>query len=329
MATPVDTAMADDRPAKQTIRRDLWLDVIKRRAQSKPDNVYLYATLAGAEGLDIALLIEEGLIDVTETGAIKEASLTVAVAIESNSEARSKLQGKYFGLEVLPEPFENLINGSSLIRYPSGKNLNIWQSLVVNLDLNDPLRLELDDGKLVLPLIENLVKVATIQRDRSHQDGWTLLLTLHSSLLVQTAETRAAVCQDLATLMEQNFAHSADYAGTFSAIVGSAPDAEYFESLCTVRGEDDDPETERLRQRTLLMLVPKLIVDGAASMGWSVTEGPSAFYGGGGDAPMATWVLDFALTAKAGASARIAASLASVGRAAISIDKDGSKVTLP
>ena len=99
--------------------------------------------------------------------------------------------------------------------------------------------------------------------------------------------------------------------------------------LCTVRGEDDDPETERLRQRTLLMLVPKLIVDGAASMGWSVTEGPSAFYGGGGDAPMATWVLDFALTAKAGASARIAASLASVGRAAISIDKDGSKVTLP
>ena len=56
MATPVDTAMADDRPAKQTIRRDLWLDVIKRRAQSKPDNVYLYATLAGAEGLDIALL---------------------------------------------------------------------------------------------------------------------------------------------------------------------------------------------------------------------------------------------------------------------------------
>ena len=90
MATPVDTAMADDRPAKQTIRRDLWLDVIKRRAQSKPDNVYLYATLAGAEGLDIALLIEEGLIDVTETGAIKEASLTVAVAIGSNFVYASK-----------------------------------------------------------------------------------------------------------------------------------------------------------------------------------------------------------------------------------------------
>ena len=109
--------------------------------------------------------------------------------------------------------------------------------------------------------------------------------------------TRAAVCQDLATLMEQNFAHSADYAGTFSAIVGSAPDAEYFESLCTVRGEDDDPETERLRQRTLLMLVPKLIVDGAASMGWSVTEGPSAFYGGGGGGPPGGGGLSFAPTA--------------------------------
>lgn len=328
MATPVDNAMADDRPAKQTVRRDLWLDVIRRRAPTRHDNVPLYVTLAGAEGFDIALLVEEGIIELTENGAIADASKSVAIAIESNSDARSQLLSKFFGLEVLPGPFENLIHGASLIRYPTGKNLEIWRSLVINLDLNDPLKLELDGEDLVLPLIENLVKVATMQRDNAHQDGWTLLLTLHSALVVQSAQVKDAVCGALAKIMEENFSHSDVYAAKFVERVGSTPDASYFGSLCTIRGEYDDPATEVLRQRTLLMLVPKFIVDAAASLGWSVTVGSSAFYGGEGDAPMATWVLDFAPTAKASASARIAASLASVGQTAISIASDGSKAAL-
>lgn len=327
MTLPVSSAMSDDRPAKQAVRKEFWLDAIKRRASKRPENVPLYVTLAGAEGRDIDLLVDEGFIDLTETGAISESSAGVAIAIESNSDARSSLLGKFFGLEVLHESYENLIRGPSLIRFPGGKDLNIWRSVVINLDLNEPLILDMDDDRLQLPLVEKLIKVATIQRDKAHPDGWTLLLTLHSALLV-SSDARAATCVELARVMRENFAHSEAFATTFGSLVGFDPDALYFESLCTLRGEKDDPASETLRQKTLLLLVPKLIVDAAASLGWSVVVSRSAYYGGEGDAPMTTWVLDFGPTAKAGAAGRIALALASLGKDTMSIQKDGTLVEL-
>lgn len=315
--------MAEDRPAKRTVRRDIWLEVIRRRASNRPDDVPLYVTLAGAEGLDIDLLVNEGIVKVTETGAIADTSQRAIVAIESNSDARSRLLHKRPGLEVLPEKFENLLRGTSRIRYPEGRHISVFRPLVLNLDLNDPLLLVLDENSLQCPLVESLVKVATMQRDGPHDQGWSLLLTLHGAIVVTDAAAREAICIELAQVMAHNFSASEKYASRFEKFFGLRPGAGWFEALCTLRGEEDDPSTEGLRQKAMLLLVPKLIVDRSASMGWAINVASSAYYGGGGDAPMVTWAIDFAPTTAAGASARIAASLASVGDVALAIDDDG------
>jgi hypothetical protein len=288
----------------------------------------LYLTLAGAEGHDISLLVEEGLIRLTETGAIHESSLGAVVAIESRSEARSRLLQKFAGLEVLPDPYESLIGGNSMIRFPNGRNLDIWRSVVVNLDLNEPFEVKMVNENLEVPLLGRITKVATIQRTDAHDDGWTLLLTLHSTLLVDASE-KLAVCASLESIMDSNMSAASPFADTFTELVGTSPSASHFQSVCTQRGDDDDSGTEVLRQRTLLLLVAKLIVDNSASMGWSVSLERSAYYGGGSEAAMATWVLDFRPTVKAGAANRIVASLSAFGGSAVTIGPDGTISPLP
>ncbi|MDZ7734536.1 MAG: hypothetical protein U5R31_16940 [Acidimicrobiia bacterium] len=272
--------MADDRPSKQTVRQSIWLDVVKRRAPARSADVPLYVTLPGAEGFDIQLLVDEGLLALTETGAISEGSKNVVVAIECKSDARAQLLEKFYGLEVLPERFENLIRGRRRIAYPDGRHLSIWRSLVVNLDLNDPLHLTLDHGNLACPLVEHyLVKVATMQREVPHEAGWSLLLTLHGTILVDSKQL-TSVCSALAKILDENMKSSEEYATNFAELVGKEADADWLADLCTVKGDADGRNNEEMRQRVILMLVPKLIVEHLTGMGWNVTIGRSAFYGG-------------------------------------------------
>jgi len=329
MPTSVDAAMADDRPAKQAVRRGMWLDALKRRASTRSGEVPLYVTLAGAEGRDIDMMVDEGLIELTETGAIASKSLRTVIAIESNSDARSQLLEKFYGLEVLPDRFESLIRGDSQIRYPTGRDIEVWRSAVINLDLNQPLVIEQrGDDSVACGLIENVVKIATIQRSTPQEGGWSLLLTLHGALLVRDAEERTKVSRALAHILEVNFAASSAFAERFVGLTGAQPDADWLEGICTIRGTDDDPATEAHRQLTLLMLVPKLIVDRTAGMGWAISVTESAHYGGQGDAPMVTWSIDFSPTSSAGTSGRIASALSSVGNSVSLIEVDGTKVAV-
>ena len=91
---PVDQAMNQERAEKLAIRA-LWLEEVKSIAEQYPDSeVPWYLTLSGAEGRDIKLLIDEGLISLTEVGSIVEKDQHKVVAVENNNESVLQLQKK-------------------------------------------------------------------------------------------------------------------------------------------------------------------------------------------------------------------------------------------
>src|SRR5262245_37762567 len=90
---PVDQAMVEGRPAKQAMR-NLWLDIAKECNQTTPDTIPLYLTLSGAEGHDIQRLIDEGILELTETRSVATGHQSKVVAIEHNPLAVLHLQKK-------------------------------------------------------------------------------------------------------------------------------------------------------------------------------------------------------------------------------------------
>src|SRR4051812_9831469 len=93
----VDDAMAADRPQKSAVR-GLWLEVAIHYSNAYSDDEYpLFLTLSGAEGRDIRLLIDHGLVEVTETGAIAAATKHRVIAVESSGRAAAELQKSFPG----------------------------------------------------------------------------------------------------------------------------------------------------------------------------------------------------------------------------------------
>ena len=115
---PVDIAMAEDRLEKRTIR-SLWLDEVKEVARQFPESeVPWYLTLSGAEGRDIQLVIDEGLLSLTEVNSIAEKDQGKIVAVEQNNLAIATLQRKFIGLRIKEVPFHSLIRGEELFKWP-------------------------------------------------------------------------------------------------------------------------------------------------------------------------------------------------------------------
>lgn len=113
----VDAAMAEERPAKRTVR-SLWLVEHALYDALYPNNDPLLVTLCGEEAREIRMLIEVGLIKLTEVGAIASESQDRVVAIERNPRAVLKLQKQYPGLKIIQQDFRALIGGDSLRRFP-------------------------------------------------------------------------------------------------------------------------------------------------------------------------------------------------------------------
>lgn len=84
---PIDHAMEEDRNDKVQLRQ-LWVEKIKWYQQNYPgENEYLYLTLPGRDGKDLAALREAGLIAVTETGALTSDSQGKFAAVERDAQA--------------------------------------------------------------------------------------------------------------------------------------------------------------------------------------------------------------------------------------------------
>ena len=73
--------------------RGIWVDEIAEEHASGGDaSVPLYLTLPGARGGDIAALVERGILELADNGAIKEPERLSVVAIENSPLAVVELQ---------------------------------------------------------------------------------------------------------------------------------------------------------------------------------------------------------------------------------------------
>ena len=101
----VDAAMADERPAKQTVR-NLWLEQAQHFDELYPqDDVPLYLTLSGAEARDIRLLAEHNLIKLTEVGGIAAESQDRIVAVERSLKCSFEITKAVAGFKDSPTRF--------------------------------------------------------------------------------------------------------------------------------------------------------------------------------------------------------------------------------
>jgi hypothetical protein len=275
---PVDEAMRSDRPAKTAIRRK-WLEVLREVVTHEPPRP-VYLTLAGAEGKDVQLLIDENLISLTETGAIAEESANFCVAVESSLPAVAELQRRYPGLRILRQNIQGVLRGESLLSYPGGDDRLNCQAHVVNLDLQATLDGQIANGDAPFPILRWIEKFGTLHLECPFRD-WHLLLTLNAS--VQWPDD---VCRWVCDFLRENFATVTEFRARAAQIL----DPEIFQTIENGGSVSFGTLHLSLRQRLLLVLIPKAIGNYLCSQGWDLTTQFSAEYSGTGDAPMVTYI---------------------------------------
>lgn len=283
MTRAVDSAMEEERPEKVRVR-SLWLEKLRSyRAAYPHDDVPLYLTLSGAHARDVQLLIRDGLIKVTEVGAIETSDQGVAVAIESNANAVWELQRRIPGLKILEQPFENLIRSGRLTVFPQGEHVRLCQARVINLDLNEPVKFDDVDGELIFPPLQWVRKLCVLHVERRLE--WCLLLTLHGEALWESAETKS-----IASFLGENFSREAAFAAASRHVLGEELYSRIVDGTIPAAKRLDVPEQQKL----LMLYVPKRIAQIAHEYGWRAETVHNLRYGGTANrAPMVTWVIDF------------------------------------
>ncbi len=171
---PVDQAMAINHQEKYSIRK-LWLEeIIKAEEEGYDDQYPLYLTLPGSAGIEIGLLIENGILRTTETGAILEDDAHKIVAVESSKKAQVELLKQYPGINVLKMSIKDLMRGESPLKFSNNKNeVTFCKAKIINLDLNEPIKIDESINEIKIPVIEWIKKFCLFHRE----DGidWSLL----------------------------------------------------------------------------------------------------------------------------------------------------------
>jgi hypothetical protein len=317
-ARPVDLAMTAERPEKAVVRQ-LWIEKIAAHYQKKKNEnstERLYLTLCGAEGRDLDMLVDQGIIERTETGSLTRDSAQMVAAIENSALAVSHLLRKFPGLKVHPQSYESLLHGSNPTRFPQGINEELCRSRVINLDLNSPLLAEESNDRIRFPLMDFIHKFSTIHIAGEKWD-WSLLLTLHGEL-----PWGEPIWKFVTNYLLQNFKDVPEFMEAASEILGKdvadALKKKNIEVLCAA---------EDAHQRLLLALVPKLIAEKLREQRWSIDVDWSFSYGGSSSAPMVTWAIDFSRAPQEATPAQIYAdNVARILERAGAIDADGNKI---
>jgi hypothetical protein len=283
MPPNVHTAMADNRPEKQTMR-GLWVEEFAAAAEpSRGAPVYL--TLAGAEGRDIKALADAGLIRLTESGAIEAADADKIVAIEGDEEAFLQLIGTFEGLDARRARVEHLLRSESALAWPDGREREIFRAPVVNFDFDGSLLVTVRDHQLVFPQLTWVRKVAEIQA-QPPQGEWCLLLTFQGQIQ-WPEEVEAGVIK----LLADNFANTEGFSDLAARLVGD----DAFAAIADGSGEPRLSElSSRTQQCILMTLVPKKMLQLMRGHGWRIETKRNICYGGSGSrAPMVSFVFRF------------------------------------
>ncbi len=260
---PIDQAMSNTRPAKDTIRR-LWVEQANERsAEAKKLDIPLYFTLPGAAGLDVQALIDEELVRLNESGGIHDDDTNLIVALESDMRAYGQLKSRFPGLAVQNLRVEELL-GKHPDWYPTAKIKKLCRAAVVNLDFNGPLKVA-DDGSIKsIMLVEKFARMHEGNVDRLVAP-WALCITYRA--LIAGDPTR--VHDQQAFLLDQ-VSHSEELKATIEAAAPWLLEADY----------DLSAENDEIRlQRSLGCLVPALIIRAVGHHGWRVTAAHIVRYG--------------------------------------------------
>jgi hypothetical protein len=277
--------MGEDRPEKKTVRR-LWTDLVTEvegQGGSVPPPLYL--TLSGASGKDIEVLVERGLVQRTETGAIDPQHQHKFIAVESNSNAVLTLQRKFPGLKILEVSFPNLVRSASPTAWPDKQDQEFCRARVINLDLNATLVAADQEGQVVFPLLSVVRKLGQIH-GLSPQLDWHLCLTLHGEIHWNEDVGRA-----MQEFLVENCGREPEFAKAVRKLLGDA----LFDQVTNLSVKDLHGLNVPEQQKLLMVLVPKKIAQLVLDQGWRLATLKNLRYGGtSGRAPMVTWVLHFA-----------------------------------
>jgi len=246
------------------------------------DDVPLYLTLGGAEGRDIHLLAEQGIIHLTEVGGLAELSQRRVVAVESSPMAVATLQRKLPGLKILEIAIGALVRGEGPTTFPTGEHEYCCRARIINLDLNSMLTPKTDNGHITFPVLTWIRKFSQLHAKRPRVN-WTLLLTLHGEI-----KWDAVTAKSVEQFLAENFRREPEFAAKCNGLLGDA----LYQAI--VAGTSDFSTLSRTTQQKVLMaFVPKKLAQITQSDGWRVDTRRNIYYGEEGEAPMVTWVLDF------------------------------------
>lgn len=310
----VDVAMAAAHPAKTAIRRQ-WLSLLKE-LQISSDEFPTYLTLSGAEGRDIQLLIEAGLIATTETGAIAPVSENYCVAVENSAMAVLELQRRFPGLRIISQNIQSLLRGESILTYPErGEHRTCCQAHVINLDLQATFAGTLVNGAPHFPVLLWIEKFGALHVEAGHKQ-WYLLLTLNG-----TVEWPTDVSGWGTQFLRDNFNAVPEFRTHCERILGA--------EVCRKIQQDECVDFSALdlaaRQRLLLAFVPKAIIERLYHQSWRVVTLFNNEYTGAGGAPMVTYIFEMQKADRFSAPERlyrgaVAGCLDNVGR----VQNDGT-----
>ncbi len=284
---PVDQAMACDRLEKRAIR-NLWLERVKSIAEEYPNSEFpWYLTLSGGAGRDIQILIDEGLIDVTEVGSISEKDQDKIVAVESSSSAVLQLQQRFAGLKIREVAFQDLIGGNEQFSWPRSDDEPLCRAHIVNLDLNNPLKGIPENGDVIFPVISWIRKLCQLHAKPPRND-WTLCLTLHGEV-VWPEEVKVWTKK----FLEENLTRVPEFAQDCKEffgrqLFGLVKDSDVLNFTTLDR---------TLQQKVIMVTVPKFITRLVHNDGWNVSTERNLRYGQDErHAPMVTWIFRFTWT---------------------------------
>ncbi len=280
---PVDHAMLEERPEKQAIRL-LWLNEVREIARKYPDSeVPWYLTLSGAQGHDIQLIVNEGLISITEVNSIAEKDQFKVVAVERSNTAILELQRRFIGLRIKEVDFRELIRGEGIFSWPKGKDEDICRAHIVNLDLNTPLNATHENEGVIFPVLEWIKKLCQIH-GRYSRTEWILCLTLHGEI-----NWPRCVNHWTKNFLRENFRREQLFANNCRAFLGD----DFYETVSNDDNIDFTRFSRHHQQKFIMVIVPKIITRLVHNEGWQVRTEKNLSYGQSERAPMVTWIVKF------------------------------------
>jgi hypothetical protein len=309
--------MEADRPAKRVVR-DLWVEAVRARKAQTPNDMPFYITLPGA-GADIQVLIDAGLIETTETGAIADSDNQRVIAVEQDSQHVLALKTRFRGLRVVNKKIEDLMQGTLPFSWPDMPVRKDFKATVVNLDFNQSLK-RTNGNWPVLGLIS---KIAELHRVPDRID-WTLLLTLQGSVSLPLAD-QDVLAAFLGQLLTDFTGFADDCAATLLAralqdmLVHGKPSDP---AVVPLSGLDDGTQAQ-----ILMAGVPALIAHELQGEGWRADTIHNLRYGGAdGAAMMVTFIISLTQPGYATNTGLLKESLASIPARPLQVDPDGSLI---